>query len=364
MREKDIICLNWAKHVELRELGSAKVEKWLSTGASAVYTKRWMPNVNDDQVLAAHKRGLYVTYWGQPRGHATFLNFSPLLFTLALSKISQVDAEKPQQVDRIPEVVGLRAWNPESNTFDEQAATKILSAQDGCLGKQIPCELLKAFGSMDQLITSFGDRPLDLERFAALATNRVTRYSWETGYNWPSFESVESLTLGPGESIRRLTFIQDEAQDANDFRARHLKALGQFDRIRARPESYPSHLAEFGDGSDPVNMRRPSCINLRTKKGKVGLFAFDQDVCNEQMAESRYRQLKSLVAGEQVLQSKRRLESENEFKEPVLDQENVLLWYTMVDDKSGKAETHRYPAFLDRAINDPGQPKPAPITGE
>ncbi len=360
-REKDVICLNWARNAKLRLAGTEKVEVWKNSGASAVYSKKWYKNIDNVRAAKAHEKGIYLTHWKEPRATAAFLNFESLLFTIALTKVNQADVSPMQRSYQVPEVLALRAWDNELNDFTEERGKHILGDCDGCEGTLIPISLFREAGLADELVKEYAHKPFDLERLISLTTNRSSQDAIGQPTAWPIFESIDSMTLGPGEAIRRFTFIQDELTDAQNYRHRYLKAFSDFDGARMAADNFPDHLGAFRSNNRIVVLKNPACVNLQSESGVVGLFVFDTDVLNEKGAEIRFSKLKDYVIGEKILQDGRRHAEGNNFGEVELDEERVLLWYFLVDKKTGEAKLRYAPQGFVRKINDAGSNVPSGI---
>jgi hypothetical protein len=300
---------------------------------------------------------MYLTYWERTRAHVAYLNFEPFVFSVALTKVSQADVLQEQQNAALPEVLAMLAWNEQAKDFKEEKATEALKKCDGCAGMDIPYDLLKEYGVGDDVIESFSGRPIELERFIALATNRATQYTPTAGNKWPAFEAIESMVLGSGEVIRRLTFIQDSHPEAVDYRERMMKDFEDFNNARNAAKNFPAHLKMFAEGHQPIVLRGPSSANLQAKSGEIGLFVFDRGVSSLEKAKVRNAQLRDFVLREKRQQDERRQNAGADFNEPDVDEERSLVWFT-----SAGGGVRYYPDRLERDITDAGTQAPAPFT--
>jgi len=365
MRErenKDVICLNWARATSLRRAEGGNTES-LKVACSGIYGKEWEPAITDGSAERAHSSGLYLTYWGMPRAHVAFLNFEENVLTLGIFKPAQLGASQAQRKRQMPGVIAIRAWNAGEKEFDEPSAVKLLRNIDGCNGTQVPHDLLTASQVCSAIVEAFAQRPFALERFVALSTSRAFQFSPVGNFRWPALQAIESLVLGPEESVRCIAFIQDGCPDAKQYRERALKAFSAFDNARRAKVNFPDHVAVFGDNNEPFIDDAVGFANLQAAPDVVGLFVFDEYISTEVQAEARFKSCRDVLLIQRLEQDARQIKKAGEkLDEPPIDPDRLLIWYwNMVE---GKPKLYCFPKRLAREITKIPSNRPGDIRGD
>jgi len=331
---KDIICLNWAQNIKLCDAdGNGHTIDWENASASAIYSKSWSRNLSEDAIHAIQLKGFYLTYWDTTRAFAGFLNFDPHVFLLAITKVSQTNDDLAVQSPALPNVLSVFSWNQENAVFDE------IEEVDG--------GATTAFGAAGINLGSLGNllsTPLSLEKLLLLSCGEVR----ENRAIWPSVQSMASVRLGNDESIRRLTFVQDNCSDATEFRRRLLDRFRVFDGLRLNADRFPRRLEKFKNNQLVYN-NDTVCSNLKTMDGTeelaVALYIGDQaheNTLNELRAWLDYRLREQKSRGLPV------------------DPANLVIWYIRVT--GGVSEVIIFPEDTPQLINDGGQDAPVSFT--
>jgi hypothetical protein len=359
---KDILCLNWGRGTVLQREGEGKKHE-LKNSCSALYAKELDTSVKSTNIQSAQRAGLYLTHWKTPRSYVAFVNFEEVLVTLALRKPSQIGASQPQRKRDMPKVVAARAWNGAINDFDEPSAAKMLSSVDGCCGMEIPHDLLQQSQVCAPLVNTFAKNPFDLERLVALSTNRAFRFKPIGDFVWPSVEAIESFVLGPEESIRRLTFIQDQCADASSYRKKTLMLFAVFDSARQTKANFPEHVAMFANQNFPFVDGAIYYVNLKSDTEAIGLFVLDDEASTDDEARITYEQCRDALLAERLAQQLRRHRAKDKpFTEPVVDENRALVWYRQLQ-AGGGSTIAAYPRHLDNGILESSSARPGDIRG-
>jgi hypothetical protein len=359
---KDVICLNWARATSLCRVEDGKTES-LKVACSGIYGKEWEPAISDGSAEKAHSSGLYLTYWGTHRAHVAFLNFEENISTLGIFKPAQLGASQAQRKRQMPGVIAIRAWNAGNKEFDEPSGVTLLRNIDGCQGTQVPHDLLTASQVCIAIVDAFAQRPFALERFVAISTNSAFQFAPIGNFRWPALQAIESLVLGPEESVRRIAFIQDGCLDATQYRERALKAFSTFDNARRAKANFPDHVALFGDNNEPFIHEAVVFANLQAAPDVVGLFIFDEYISTEVQAKVRFKSCRDVLLIQRLEQVARQIKKAAEkLDEPLIDPDRLLIWYwNMVE---GKPKLYCFPERLEREITKIPSNRPGDIRGD
>ncbi len=331
---KDVICLNWAQNIKLYDNnGDGHVIDWGNASVSAIYSKSWPRKPSEDVVHNNQQKGFYLTYWDTTRACAGFINFEPHVFLLALTKVSQTNDDLAVQSPALPNVLSVFSWNQKNGVFDE------LPDVDG--------GATAAFLTADIDPRLFGDllsMPIPLERLLLLSCGELR----ENRDSWPSIQSMASIRLGNEESIRRLTFVQDNCSDATDFRRRLLHHFKVFNDLRLNSERFPKRLEKF-KSNHLVCEQDIAYANLKTMDGTeelaVAMYLGDQahgSTLNELRAWLDHRLREQKAEGLRV------------------DPSYLVIWYVRVTD--GVAEVISFPEDDSLDITDGAQEPVVSIT--
>ncbi|MBI4836368.1 MAG: hypothetical protein HY817_03855 [Candidatus Abawacabacteria bacterium] len=324
--QKDIICLNWARNIKLFDSNdNGHSIDWENASASAIYSKSWSRNLVEDCIQANQLKGFYLTYWSQTRAYVGFLNFEHYAFLLTLTKVSQVNDDPAVQSPALPKMLMVFSWNQENAVFDE-----IQEVDSGAAA---------AFGASGIDVVQLGNlyaTPLLLERLILLSCGEI-RTNNET---WPHVQSMASVILGNDESIRRLTFVQDNCDDAMGFRRRLLKQFSSFNSLRSNAAKFPKRLERFKNHL-LVYDNSSTYSNLKTMGGT------DELASALYLGEADEPTLKELHA---LLDNRLR---EQKHQGLHVDPSDLVIWYVSVT--GGESKMISYPDDSPPKINDGGQ---------
>lgn len=302
--QKDIICLNWAQDVKLYDsAGHKPVVEWNNASASAIYSKKWASVIANEGVINSNeKKGLYLTHWETTRSFVCYFNFNPHAFYLALTKVSQANVDPFLRSPALPDVQHVYSWDQTSAEY------KIIDPVDGGATAKY-----HHFG-IDPI--SFGNlvnTSMNLERLLLLSCGELR----ERKNEWPALQSMASICLGNKESIRRLTFVQDNCQEAKDFRQRLFTLFSRFGQFRLQAARFPKRMERFIN-SQLVYKANTAYSNLEVTdgSGELATVLYVGDQVND-------TNLKVLQAW---LDTRLREQKKNDRSLP-LDPSNLLIWY-------------------------------------
>lgn len=329
---KDIICLNWAQNIKLYNSNDNDHSiDWENASASAIYSRSWSQNLVENCIHNNQLKGFYLTYWSLTRAFVGFFNFDHYAFSIAPTKVSQVNEDRAVQSPAIPNVLSVFSWNQESADFDEI--------------HEIDSGATAAFGASGIDIAQLGNlytTPLPLERLILLSCGEI-RTNNDT---WPRIQSMASVLLGIDESIRRLTFAQDNCDVAAEFRRRLLKQFASFNGLRSNAATFPKRLERFKN-HQLVYDNDTNYSNLKTMSG------------TEELASALYlvqadeTTLKELHA---LLDNRLRVQKDLGLR---VDPSDIVIWYTQLT--GGEPELISFPDDPPPKITDGGKDAVASI---
>jgi hypothetical protein len=229
--ETEVICLNWASDV--CEWSGEQQKLWKNIGGSAWYLRPKDFDDNDATLNANHRRGLYYTWLDASRAHALFFNYKPATYLLVATKVAHIGVTASVSKRRGPQLTQTRVWNDGAGDWVEQPF-----ADDG-----FSAFVGESGHAKDQIQSISDANPMDAERVLALCAGKI-----EHDGNWYSVRRLDSCVIDYSEVIRRMTFCQDTAPEAREFRVNRLKRCGRLWDILKTHKYLPPALADFKDG--------------------------------------------------------------------------------------------------------------------
>jgi len=200
---KAILCLNWAQNTNIAG-SEARLNEY---GVSALYLKEKDLKVNNKAIDSNHKRGTYYSFT-ETRAHVSHFNFAEAVFHFNLAKIARNNVSGPAGTIHLPTIKSSYIWS---------STTWISPSEFDDLSKEIcPWRSPK--------------HPL-LEASLPLPTQREFLMLRSTGHFNGAIDSpkdLDSFKMDSVESIQRLTFSQDTARNAKNFRE---AVIGRFRKL-------------------------------------------------------------------------------------------------------------------------------------
>ncbi len=227
----EILCLNWAKDVQIWCDGQTTA--WKNISGSAWYLKPSGFDDRDATLSANHRRGIYYTWLQAHRTHALFFNFEPATYLVTASKVAHIGVPGPVSRRRGPQLTKVCVWNTAAAAWVEQA-----NAEDGFSAVVGECGNAK-----DEIQRLYDRNPLEAERVLALCAGKIGHVD-----DWHGVRQLDSCAINLSEIIYRITFCQDTNEDARDFRVARLKRGGHLWDILNTNEKLPTALEDFKQG--------------------------------------------------------------------------------------------------------------------
>ena len=227
----ELICLNWACNVHLRNGGQKLC--WNNISGSAWYLKPDKFDYRDETLCANHKRGLYYTWLDKLYVHALFFNYEPATYFLNVTKVAHVDVAAPLSRRRGPQLIRTNAWNAVTECWEEQD-----HVEDGFTG------IVGETGGASTTIKDISDlNPFIAERILALCSGKIGARD-----DWYAVSQLDSCIIDATEIIFRLTFCQDSEQKSCDFRTARLRRCRRLWDILKDDANLPASLNDFSSG--------------------------------------------------------------------------------------------------------------------
>lgn len=228
--ETEILCLNWAKDVQLwiqgRELS------WKNIAGSAWYSKSKEFDDKDTVLCANHRRGLYYTWLKSLRAHALFLNFEPGSFLFQSTKVAHIGVGGPISKRRGPQLKKVYIWDDVEKSWKEQEiADDRFSAMADKVGT-----------AKDEIMRIASTNPLIAERILALSAGKICHKD-----DWYKISRLESCETDASEIIYRLTYCQDTDAKATNFRTVRFNRLKRLWVIVQDANNLPPSIQDIKD---------------------------------------------------------------------------------------------------------------------
>ena len=227
-REREYLCINWARGSQVSAVGSI-----MTFGGSGYYTKSNDLMLTDGRVNSNHYKGLYYTRCHETRSHVYFLNYDELVFMFRTTKVSQAAVPGVLQHNRTgPEMLKVFGWDETSLEWSEQSRVSDDFAK-----------LCEEEASDLEPLTNDDMQPLDKERLLTLSCGLIGEPLTPDWYN-PIH--LKFFRVNQDEIVRRLTFSQDPDVGANDERIRIVSLYGYLRNvILPNPAHYPMCIADL-----------------------------------------------------------------------------------------------------------------------
>ena len=227
----ELICLNWACNVHLRNEGHELF--WNNIAGSAWYLKPDKFDYRDETLCANHKRGLYYTWLRTLYVHALFFNYVPATYFLNATKVAHVGVDAPLSRRRGPQLIRTKVWNAITESWEEQDRV-----EDGF------ADIVGETGDASTTIKDISDlNPFIAERILALCSGKI-----EACDDWYAVRQLDSCIIDATEIVFRLTFCQDSEQKAYDFRTARLRRCRRLWDILRNDANLPASLNDLSSG--------------------------------------------------------------------------------------------------------------------
>ena len=223
-----VVCLNWA-HSILQHGDAGPPAPWNNIGGSAWYCPTDSCSSADGVVVPNHRLGLYYTCLRKERRrHALFLNYEEAAYELLVPRLLVVGAPGVLVNRNGPSAVARYSWSEGAWTH------AVVDAESGWT------PLIDAYpdakNALAQVLAT--QDALGVERVLALTAGDISGSD-----RWEDPMELDSFGVEADEIVFRLTFAQDTATKAYEFRnARLMRAADLANAVAVKP-SWPPQVA-------------------------------------------------------------------------------------------------------------------------
>lgn len=268
----ELVCLNWAADVV--EWCNGQEKHWNNVCGTAWYLRPDRFDVRDDTLRANHRKGMYYTWLEHLRYNALFFNYAPAVFVIEASKVAHIGVQGALSQRRGPQLRDTLVWDLAADQWITQE-----TSDDGFAG--IVGECGEAREKLEELADA---NPIFAERVLALASGKVG-----PNEHWHAVRQLDSCRIEASEVIRRMTFCQDTAQSAREFRTARLMLFKRLMTILNTPEHLPPALADLQEGFQlEWSSAAPHC-NVRAEKGPATVLYMGEQAGESTIEEARSR---------------------------------------------------------------------------
>lgn len=228
--ETELLCLNWAGGV--CEWSNGQEKAWRNPSGSAWYLRSKDFDSRDHVLCANHARGLYYTWLETSRTHVLFLNYAAGAYLIEATKVAHtaVPASASRRVG--PKLQQVFTWDPSTAALVEQNA-----APDGF------STILEESGiAKDAIRQVYEANPIAAERMLALCAGKIGAGLWY------KVGALDSFAIATTEIIRRITFCQDDVQEAREFRSARLIRCRSLWQLLSDADNLPPALKDLVNG--------------------------------------------------------------------------------------------------------------------
>lgn len=162
-----------------------------------------------------------------------FFNYAPTVYLLTATKVFHLGVAGSLSRRTGPHLNESYDWHLASNSWVPRTVN-----QDGFPAIVPECgDAAAGIGAIAKT------NPITAERLLALSAGQIESPSWHAPKN------LDSCNVEASEIIRRITFCQDDAPEAADFRTRRLRRCAHLARLIERDGTLPASLADLRPGA-------------------------------------------------------------------------------------------------------------------
>jgi len=227
----EVICLNWARNVH--HYHGRQTDQWHNASASAWYLRPNKFDRRDATLCANHHRGLYYT-WHEPL-HANTLvfNYEPAAYLLEATKVAHIGVPAAVSRRRGPQLSKRCIWDDAASIWAEETTAE-------CGFSSIVDEIGPAKDEIERIANS---NPINAERILALCAGKISHHA-----DWYNVCHLDSFIINMSETVYRITFCQDNADKAHEFRVVVLRRCRCLWDILNKDVYLPTALVDFKQG--------------------------------------------------------------------------------------------------------------------
>lgn len=206
-RTTEILCLNWAKGTSIRAGGKTLVT--IDEPKSIYYRVAEGIRARDEDIVANHRNGIFLSYWEQQRTAAYIFSPDEQVFRISTSKPVMRGAAA---------AVGLRTGPKAEARYEWRDDSWCLSEEDS---NDRYAEYLHNYAQLETHLEPYANKHIDMERLVQFSTGFGLDENW---YDW---KSLVSFRLANDDTSGRLRLCWSEQGDGAQHR------LESFKRLRA-----------------------------------------------------------------------------------------------------------------------------------
>lgn len=230
----EVICLNWAAGITVRDEAGNVRQDWRNIGGSAWYLHSEEVDISDQRIAENHSHGLYYTRYESVRVHAIQFHYGPQAFLIQSTKVFHHGVLGPRSHLSGPKALSTYRWFEPSRSWEVSPAAPA-DGFDGLVDR------VSAGVDLDDISDVYATGPVAAERLLAL-----TAGEFGPGQNWYSPRYIDSMRLCSEEVVRRMTFTLDPLGD--QFRSNRMSAARAIASLRSSGYPWPAEVAFLQNG--------------------------------------------------------------------------------------------------------------------
>lgn len=236
----ELLCLNWADNVVSVDKDGANEHPWHNICGSAWYLLSPEMDLSDARILENHKHGVYYTRHEPIRAHALQFHYRPRVFLLQTTKVFHHAIAKPRSTRTGPQALKTFVWAMDQSNWVEPR-TSIELPDDG-FAEQLN-RVSAGVVALDDIQDLYQIGPVAVER-----TMAITAGQFGVRADWYTPPRIDSMRLCEQEIVRRVTILQDPAEEAVRFRSLRFASTRAIAELRSVgfPWPYPVEALRQG----------------------------------------------------------------------------------------------------------------------
>lgn len=229
----ELICLNWAAHIQGWKSEAGPPGDWKNIAGSAWYLRPDKFDGRDTAITANHRAGLYYTWHKASKCHVLFVNYEPAGYRFKSTKVWHHLVHRVQSKRTGPRLEQVLRWDATAGGWKTHA-----TSEDG-FGA-----LISSWPQAVAPLTEIHAKcPIATERLLALLHGSVLSTPL-----WYRIGELSSCTIDERELISRITFAQDPEPGCVEYRERQVQHFVSARQIIDAWTDWPPELADLSAG--------------------------------------------------------------------------------------------------------------------